>query len=50
MHTLTIEQEIDKLVIYQPEKIKEILMTMHDKDPKHTEKNHSLCHHWLSLG
>lgn len=38
MHTLTIEQEIDKLVIYQPEKIKEILMAMHDKDPKHTEK------------
>lgn len=38
MHTMTIEQEIDKLVVYHPDKIKDILFAMHEKDPKHTEK------------
>ena len=38
MQSMTIEQEIDKLLIYQPEKVKEIIMSLHEYDAKETEK------------
>lgn len=38
MQTLSVTQAIDKLVIYQPDKIKEILLSLYDHDPKYTEK------------
>ena len=38
MHSTDIEQEIGKLLIYQPEKVKEIIMDLHKRDPKYTER------------
>lgn len=46
MQMLTIEQEIDRLVVYQPDKLKEILLALHDRDPKHTEK----AIHYATMG
>lgn len=46
MQMLSIEQEIDKLVVYQPDKLKEILLALHDRDPKHTEK----VIHYVTMG
>ena len=45
---MTIEQEIDKLIIYQPDKIKEVLLTLHEQDAKETERairHATLGHH-----
>lgn len=38
MHSMTIEQEIDKLILYQPDKIKEVLLTLHEQNAKETQK------------
>lgn len=38
MQITSIEQEIDKLLVYQPAKIKEILLSLHEHDAKYTEK------------
>lgn len=48
MHSTTIEQEIDKLIVYQPDKIKEILLSLYEHDPKETERairHAALGHH-----
>lgn len=46
MQMLSIEQEIDRLVVYQPDKLKEIILALHDQDPKHTEK----AIHYATMG
>ena len=38
MHSTTIEQEIDKLIIYQPDKIKDVLLSLYEHDNKETER------------
>ena len=38
MHSMDIEQEIGKLLIYHPDKIKEILLELHKRDTKFTER------------
>lgn len=48
MYPTNIEQEIDKLLMYQPDKLKEVILSLHEYDSKNTEKairHASLGHH-----